>query len=112
VGLNLGCGFGDLSRATENCLVLDGRIHKLGQVRFDYRSGDYMQPWNFTDDEDRLRLEFTPFKDRTAQTDLGLIFSQVHQMFGRYNGQVIADDGEVIEIKDLIGFAEEHQARW
>lgn len=25
VGLNLGCGFGDLSAATENCLVLEGR---------------------------------------------------------------------------------------
>ena len=40
IGLNLGCGFGDLSRATENCLILDGRIHKLGQVRFDYHSGE------------------------------------------------------------------------
>jgi Protein of unknown function (DUF2804). len=33
-------------------------------------------------------------------------------MFGRYNGKVIADDGEVIPIKDLIGFAEEHHAKW
>ncbi|RME90741.1 MAG: DUF2804 domain-containing protein, partial [Anaerolineae bacterium] len=36
VGLNLGCGFGDLSAATENALILDGRIHKLDQVRFEY----------------------------------------------------------------------------
>jgi hypothetical protein len=33
-------------------------------------------------------------------------------MFGRYQGQVVADDGEVIPIQGLIGFAEEHQARW
>ena len=33
IGLNLGCGFGDLSRATENCVILDGRIHKLEQVQ-------------------------------------------------------------------------------
>ncbi len=38
-GLNLGCGFGDLSKATENCVILDGRIHKLGAVRFDYAPG-------------------------------------------------------------------------
>lgn len=112
VGLNLGCGFGDLSAATENCLILEGRVHKLGVVRFDYRSGDYMRPWHFTDDEGRLDLTLVPFKERVARTNLGVIFSEVHQMFGRYQGRVIADDGEVISIQGLIGFAEEHQARW
>jgi hypothetical protein len=77
IGLNLGCGFGDLGKATENCAVVSGRVHKLGAVRFDYQSGDYTQPWHFTDDEGRLDLIFTPFKDRTAQTNLGVIFSEV-----------------------------------
>ncbi|RPI89049.1 MAG: DUF2804 domain-containing protein, partial [Chloroflexi bacterium] len=112
IGLNLGQGFGDLSKATENAVILNGRIHKLGVVRFDYKSGDYMQPWRFTDDAGRLDLTFTPFKDRTARTNLGIIFSEVHQMFGRYNGRVTLDDGTPLEIRDLIGFAEEHQARW
>ena len=112
VGLNLGCGFGDLSKAGENALILENRIHKLEQVKFEYVSGDYMKPWKFTDPEGRLDLIFTPFKDRTAQTNLGIIFSEVHQMFGRYNGSVVTDDGRVIQIKDLIGFAEEHHARW
>ena len=112
LGLNLGCGFGDLSKAGENALILNNRIHKLEQVKFDYVSGDYMQPWHFTDTEGHLDLTFTPFKDRTAQTNLGIIFSEVHQMFGHYNGTVIADDGEKIQVKDLIGFAEEHHARW
>jgi hypothetical protein len=111
-GLNLGCGFGDLSRAGENALILDHRIHKLEQVKFDYTSGDYMRPWKFTDSEGRLDLVFTPFKDRTAKTNLGIITSLVHQMFGHYNGTVITDAGEKVEIRDLIGFAEEHHARW
>jgi hypothetical protein len=112
IGLNLGQGFGDLSKATENALILNGCIHKLGVVKFGYKSGDYMQPWCFTDDEGRLDLTFMPFKDRTARTNLGIIFSEVHQMFGRYNGHVILDDGSHLEIHDLIGFAEEHHARW
>jgi hypothetical protein len=112
IGLNLGRGFGDLSKATENAVILDGRIHKLGAVQFGYRSGDYMHPWRFTDDEGRLDLAFTPFKDRTAQTNLAIITSEVHQMFGRYNGRVTLDDGKPLEIHDLIGFAEEHHARW
>ena len=112
VGLNLGCGFGDTSAATENCLVLNGRVHKLDQVSFDYSSGDYMKPWKFRDSQDRLELDFTPFKDRTATTNLGIIFSEVHQMFGHYIGRVVSDEGEEIRLDGLIGFAEEHRARW
>jgi hypothetical protein len=33
-------------------------------------------------------------------------------MFGLYNGRVILDDGSPLQIHDLVGFAEEHQARW
>ena len=112
IGLNLGCGFGDLTKAGENALILDNRIHKLEQVQFDYKRQDYMQPWNFTDPEGRLDLVFTPFKERLAKTNLGIIFSEVHQMFGKYNGKVTTDDGEVIQISDLTGFAEEQRARW
>ena len=71
-----------------------------------------MKPWKFSDPKSRLDLTFTPFKGRISQTRLGIIDSEVHQMFGRYNGKLVADDGEVIRIKDLIGFAEEHNARW
>ena len=116
IGLNFGRGFGDMSRATENAVILDGRVHKLGNVAFGYNSGDYMRPWRFTDDvgrgEGRLDLTFTPFKDRTARTNLVIVFSEVHQMFGRYNGWMVLDDGTTLEVRDLIGFAEEHRARW
>jgi hypothetical protein len=112
LGLNLGRGFGDLSAATENCLVLNGRIHKLEAVEFDYRSGAFMQTWKFRDSQGRLELDFAPFKERIARTNLGIIFSEVHQMFGRYSGRVVTDDGETIPVEGLVGFAEEHQARW
>ena len=112
LGLNLGMGFGDLSAATENAFILDNRIHKLDQVKFDYISGDYMQPWRFIDNQGRLDLTLTPFKDRLAQTNLGIVTSEVHQMFGRYNGQVTTKEGKVIPVNDLIGFAEEHKAKW
>jgi hypothetical protein len=112
LGLNLGCGFGDTSAATEDCLVLDGRIHKLGKVSFDYDPSDYNKNWKFRDTAGRLELDFTPFVERVAQTDLKLIFSEVHQMFGRYNGMVVSQEGEEIIVKDLVGFAEEHHARW
>lgn len=111
-GLNLGCGFGDLSNAGENAIIIENQIHKLGSVRFDYQSGDYMQSWKFYDNEGRLDLIFTPFRDRIAKTNLGVISSEVHQVFGRYNGTVVSDSGERIKLHNLIGFAEEHHAKW
>ncbi|MCX6032530.1 MAG: DUF2804 domain-containing protein [Chloroflexi bacterium] len=112
VGLNLGFGFGDTSAATENTLILDGRVHKLGQVDFTYDARDFKRPWHMTSPDGRLDLEFVPFVERVARTNLLVIASQVHQMFGRYRGTVKTDDGEVIAIVGLIGFAEEHHARW
>lgn len=112
IGLNFGLGFGDLSRATENCVVVDGVINKLDEVKFDYASGNYMQPWHFTDNQQRLDLKFIPFKERIARSNLGIIFSEVHQMFGHYSGRVVLDDGSTLPISNLVGFAEEHHARW
>lgn len=111
-GLNLGFGFGDTSAATENTLFLDGRIHKLGQVEFAYDPGDFMRPWKMVSPDGRLDLEFRPFYERVAKTNVLLIRSEVHQLFGRYHGRVVADDGEEVAIDGLIGCAEEHHARW
>lgn len=112
IGLNFGFGFGDTRAATENAVILDGRVHKLGRVAIDYDAGDFMRPWRMHDEDGRLALEFTPFLDRTARTNLLLIASEVHQMFGRYRGTARTDEGESLQIDGLIGWAEEHRARW
>jgi hypothetical protein len=112
VGLNMGYGFGDNSAATENAFIVDRVMHKFGEVQFEFDSQDYMRPWTMKSPDGRVDLEFSPFFDRPAVTDAVLIKSEVHQMFGRYHGKVRTDHGEVIEIRNLIGFAEEHFARW
>lgn len=112
VGLNMGYGFGDTSAATENALILNGRVHKLAKVDFKYDSTDFERPWKITAPDGRLDLEFVPFAERVAKTDFKILSSEVHQMFGRYHGTVTADDGEVIRLDGLIGFAEEHHAKW
>jgi len=112
LGLNLGFGFGDTTAATENAVFLDGRMHKLGQVDFSYDAHDFMRPWRMAAPDGRLDLQFTPFLDRVAATNLLLITSEVHQLFGHYSGTVQTDTGEVLQIQDVLGFAEEHHARW
>jgi hypothetical protein len=112
IGLNLGGGFGDTSKATENAFFVDGILHKLDQIEIDYDPSNHMAPWHFSENQGRLSLTLTPFKERLATTRLGIIDSEVHQMFGHYSGYVVTDQGEKIAIDGLIGFAEDHQARW
>ncbi len=112
LGLNLGFGFGDTSAATENTVIVNGRVHKLGEVKFTYDPREFKRPWRMASTDGRLDLEFVPFLERVAKTNLVVITSEVHQMFGRYRGTVRLDDGEVIAIEGLTGFAEEHHARW
>jgi hypothetical protein len=112
VGLNLGFGFGDTSAATENALILNGRVHKLGQVDFSYDNTDFRRPWQMRSRDGRLDLTFRPVAERVAVTNLLLITSEVHQLFGRYDGTVVTDSGEEIQLSGLVGFAEEHHARW
>ena len=69
--LNMGGGFGDTSQASENAFFINGILHKLDTVTIDYSPENYTAPWHFSDNHDRLSLEFVPFKERVAETRLG-----------------------------------------
>ena len=112
IGLNLGGGIGNDPSVTDNAVILNGKVHKLGSVYFKYDNIDFKKPWQMTSADGRLSLEFKPFFERVAKTNALILSSEVHQMFGRYNGFAVTDSGEKIEIKDLIGWAEEHHAKW
>jgi hypothetical protein len=112
IGLNLGGGIGNDPSVTDNAVILSGRVHKLGTVDFTYDRKNFKKPWQMTSPDGRLSLEFKPFFERVAKTNALILSSEVHQVFGRYSGTLITDQGEKIEIKDLIGWAEEHHARW
>lgn len=115
--MNLGYGFGDTSAASENMVFVDGIAHKLGRIDFGIplanpdaaRMGeryDLMRPWHMTDDEERLDLVFTPQIDRCDLTDLKLIVTDQHQVFGLFDGHVVLDDGTRFEVRGLRGAAE------
>ena len=110
-GFNLGCGFGNVSAATENTLFYGGRAHKLGKVLIRHEA-DYMAPWRLTDDEGRLDLTMTPSFDRTTKTKLLFIDNVCHQVFGRFNGTAVLDDGTKLEVKELCAFAEHAVNNW
>jgi hypothetical protein len=112
IGLNVGDGIGNSPELNDNAIILDGRVHKLGKIDFKYDKKDFKKPWMMTSADGRLSLGFAPFFERVARTDVGVLASEVHQMFGRYSGTLVTDAGEKIAVKDMIGWAEEHHARW
>ncbi|MDU4891586.1 MAG: DUF2804 domain-containing protein [Clostridium sp.] len=115
-GFNIGYGFGDTSDATENMVFYDGVAHKLDEVIFNIpKSGgefEYEKPWTFTSNDNRFTMNFIPIIDRKDSTSVGIIASDQHQVFGKFTGTVVLDDGRKIEIKDFLGFAERVMNKW
>ena len=115
-GFNIGYGFGDTSAASENALFYGGRIHKLSQVAFRIprRGGepDWLAPWRFTSDDGRFEMKFLPVLDRAACTSAVVLKSDQHQVFGRFTGTAVLDDGTALHIRDLMGFAERVENKW
>ena len=115
-GFNVGYGFGDTSAASENVLLYEGKIHKLDQVRFEIPVKDgkeqFLSPWTFSSSDSRFELMFEPVMDRSMKTDLYVICSDQHQVFGRFSGTVILDDGRKLDIDHLMGFAEKVRNKW
>ena len=66
--------------------------------------------------ESRFRWLFKQFLcipiDRASCTDFKLLKSDQHQVFGRFSGKAVLDDGSVLEIRDLAGFAEKVTNKW
>jgi len=112
-GFNIGYGFGDTSAASENVVFHDGVAHKLDGVHFHLPAGTYDgAPWQFTSNDHRFQMDFTPIHDRAADVNALVVRSTQHQVFGRYSGFVVLDDGSRIEIENLLGFAEQVRNRW
>ena len=115
-GFNIGYGFGDVSAATENMIIYNGKAHKLDKVEFiipvKEKKDDFLSPWKFTSNDRRFEMDFVPILDRASYTSLGIIKSDQHQVFGRFSGYTVLDNNQKIEIKDFIGFAEKVFNKW
>ncbi|MFP3323931.1 DUF2804 domain-containing protein [Planococcus sp. SIMBA_160] len=114
IGLNFGGKWTDGTGMTENAFFVNGRMTKISEdVIFRYDEKDFKKPWlihtKLTDD---VKLTFTPFYERVSKSDARLVKSEIHQLFGYYNGYVRYADGKKLKIHQLLGSAEEHYAKW
>jgi len=113
VGINLGAKWTDGTGMNENAIFYDGKVFKLSEeVRFEYDKRDLMKPWTIrTVESNTVDLVLTPFFRRTAKTNLLIVNSSMQQLIGKFEGTLIVD-GLTLPIESVIGWAEDHSARW
>lgn len=112
IALNMGYGFSDRSKASENAIFIDGAINKTGTVSASIPEDFLSRPWSIKDSEGKIDLTFTPLFDRKDHRDLKIISSLQDQVFGIYSGFVRDLDGTEIEIRDTYGFFEKVSNNW
>ena len=49
----------------------------------------YTERWQIVSSDERLEGDFIPIFDRSAKTDMKIIMTDQHQVFGRFNGKAV-----------------------
>ena len=110
LGMNLAAGVNETG-FTENALWLDGKLIKVDAVDFQFDRYLPNSPWRMRSADGIVDLVFTPLGQRKEKINAVFIASNFTQHFGVFEGELHIGN-EVISIKDCLGFAEDHYARW
>jgi hypothetical protein len=113
VGLQVGGKWTAGSGFTENGVIVDGRLTKLGcELDWEYSWDQPMNPWRVVDPGGQLAMTLSPRFDKHTKTGDGEFSSETHQVFGTWSGVLRTDDGRQLDFVGLQGFAEEARQRW
>jgi len=114
VGLQVGAKWTAGTGFTENGLIVDGRLTKLGaELEWSYDWDEPMQPWRVVDPGGQLDVVLSPRFDKHSLADAGPdLRSKTHQVFGTWSGRLRTDDGIELALTAVQGFAEEARQRW
>ena len=116
IGFNLGCGFGDTSKSSENMFFINDKVFKLEEVTFNIplknKKESYLDKWIIkSKNDDSLYLEFEPILDRHDFINAIFLSQDAHQVFGKFNGYLKLEN-KTYNFKDLLGFSEKVKNKW
>lgn len=113
LGLNLGGAWTDGTGVTENALTRGGVVHPISdELGWRYDRDDFSRPWRVHDARGKVDVTVTPFWDIERRADALALRTELHLVWARFSGHVEADDGCRAAFDGLLGWAEEHVARW
>ena len=55
---------------------------------------------------------FKPFYDNRTKLNALILAQDAHQVFGKFSGRAVLDDGKEIKFHDIVGFAEKVRNKW
>ncbi|MDR2758725.1 MAG: DUF2804 domain-containing protein [Spirochaetaceae bacterium] len=112
IGFNVGYGSADSGFGTENAFFVDGKLHKLDQVTFHISPHNWLEPWRFTSNDNRLEMTFIPNQERFEHNRILIHSLRRRQVCGSFSGKVVLDSGEELEFQNLTGIAEQRKTRF
>ena len=83
-----------------NCLPVEGEL-SLGEQKFLFQPEDSFGV-----------LDWGRGVWSYSNTNLLILQSNQHQVFGHFSGKAILDNGQEIRVRNLLGFAEKVYNRW
>jgi hypothetical protein len=113
IGLQFGAKWTAGTGFTENGVIVDGRLTKIGEeLDWTYSWDEPMRPWQVRHRDGSLDLRLEPVHDKHTRVEALVMGTEVHQVFGRWTGHVTDADGQVHRVAGVQGFAEESRSRW
>ncbi|MDR0383677.1 MAG: DUF2804 domain-containing protein [Spirochaetaceae bacterium] len=106
IGFNVGYCSADSAAGTENAFFADGILHKLDQVTFRISPANWLSPWRFTSNDNRLEMTFVPVRQNSYQNNFLFHLLRSRQFFGFFSGKVILDNGDALRFNNIAGIAE------
>ncbi len=110
LGFNLAAGVNETG-FTENGLWLDGTLHKVDMVDFQFDRYHHNHAWALRSNDGIINLHFEPAGQRKEKMNLIFAASNFTQHFGRFYGDINLN-GELIHLDGVWGFTEDHYAKW
>ncbi|MDR2068369.1 MAG: DUF2804 domain-containing protein, partial [Spirochaetaceae bacterium] len=81
-------------------------------VTFHISPANWLEPWRFTSNDNRLEMTFIPNQERSEHNRVLIHSLKRRQVCGFFSGKVILDDGEELEFQNITGMAERRKTQF
>jgi Domain of unknown function (DUF2804), C-terminal/Domain of unknown function (DUF2804), N-terminal len=101
----------DQEAYNENCFWIDGKLHLLPPVKFEFDPNDPDSPWKIFDTEGKVDVHFTPKCIRKVDINALVVRSKYRAPFGEFSGKLTDENGKSIEFENHFGMCEDFYLR-
>ncbi|WJT09594.1 DUF2804 domain-containing protein [Vibrio harveyi] len=111
IGLNFAAGVNETGHC-ENVVWIDGERHLMPPVQFEFSRMHQEASWRITSQDKRIDLIFKPKNQRSEKKNFWFLKSNFRQFVGYFSGYLIDGNGIKHELEEVMGFTEDHYAKW